>query len=991
MARQHLDLVNSASRAIQAGLLSTLALAVCLTSSASAQADKPEYPPYSEVTKDYEKVVSTADGSQSLYTLWVRKSDNQMLAELPKDYTRKRYFIGLTVQSGEAYAGLQAGEIYAYWKLVNKRLVLIEPNIQIRSTGDQESKDSVKRLFTDRVILDVPVLTLSPTKAPVIDLDNLLVGNASTFFSARTVAGANPRLATIKTAKAFPKNVEVAFEMPTAGGQLKTIHYSISEIPDSTGYKPRVADQRVGYFTTSYADFGKYDDDDTRVRYINRWHLEKADPNLKLSPPKEPIRFYLEHTTPRRYRYWVRRGVLYWNQAFERIGIRDAIEVLQQDSTTDSYMDKDPEDNRWNFVRWLNNDVSTAIGPSRVHPLTGQILDADIILTDGWIRYYERQFHDLLPKLATEGFSPQTLAWLNDHPSWDPRVRLAHPTERARLMAQFRQASLERHGGHAIAKVDPRMMGDDSFDGLIGKSSQSNGFCRAAEGKALDLAILRSTLELWAMDASQRLAANESAASVASADEDKDEDKDADEDEDEDEEKEKDDEKADKESEPEDQMLDGMPERFIGPLLAELVAHEVGHTLGLRHNFKASAIYTLDEINSEKIEGKPHAGSVMDYLPINMQMEKDAKGDHTMVGVGPYDLWAIEYGYTFESNLDPILKRVAEPELAFATDEDTWGPDPMARRYDFGKDPITYAKQQMELSEYHRGRLIEDFVKEGDSWEKARRGYELTLGLQVRSLSMMANWVGGAFVHRDKKGDPNGRLPVEVVSPDVQRDALQFVIDHSFHDEAYGLSPEILQHLGVDKWLDTRGFTGDGDWPVHDRIMSIQASVLTMLMSPDTLRLVYDNELRTPADQDALTLPELLDTISSAIWTEVYQKPTQKATARKPWISSLRRNLQREHLQRLIDLTLPDAGGAAAYKPISNLALLRLRHIEEKIVDTLDQKAMLDPYSVAHLTEAQLRIEKALDAEYIYNVDSLGGSGLGTILLFGDSASPTDE
>ena len=37
-------------------------------------------------------------------------------------------------------------------------------------------------------------------------------------------------------------------------------------------------------------------------------------------------------------------------------------------------------------------------------------------------------------------------------------------------------------------------------------------------------------------------------------------------------------------------MLDGMPDWFVGPLLADLVAHEVGHTLGLRHNFKASAL-----------------------------------------------------------------------------------------------------------------------------------------------------------------------------------------------------------------------------------------------------------------------------------------------------------------------------------------------------------------------------------------------------------------
>ena len=67
-------------------------------------------------------------------------------------------------------------------------------------------------------------------------------------------------------------------------------------------------------------------------------------------------------------------------------------------------MDKDPEDVNYNFVRWLNNDIGMAIGPSRVHPLTGQILDADIILTDGWIRHYQKQFAESLPDVAMEGF-----------------------------------------------------------------------------------------------------------------------------------------------------------------------------------------------------------------------------------------------------------------------------------------------------------------------------------------------------------------------------------------------------------------------------------------------------------------------------------------------------------------------------------------------------------------------------------------------------------
>ena len=104
-------------------------------------------------------------------------------------------------------------------------------------------------------------------------------------------------------------------------------------------------------------------------------------------------------------------------------------------------------------------------------------------------------------------------------------------------------------------------------------------------------------------------------------------------------------------------MLDGMPESFIGPLLADLVSHEVGHTLGLRHNFKASSVYKLAEMNSEELKGKkPFAGSVMDYLPTNFKVERgEIQGDYAMIGVGPYDMWAIEYGYTFD---DKKLKKI---------------------------------------------------------------------------------------------------------------------------------------------------------------------------------------------------------------------------------------------------------------------------------------------------------------------------------------------
>ena len=407
----------------------------------AAAKSKPEFPPLDKVKKDYKQVVSTAEGEKSYYTVWTREKDGQMLAALPSGYENKKFFIALTIASGEEFAGLQAGDMYVYWKRYDKSLALVQPNIEIRSTGDAESKSSIQRLFTDRVILDVPIVTMSGG-SPVIDMDALLVGQAAKFFGG-SVRASNSKLIKIKKAKAFPKNIELAFEIPTANGRLQTLHYSISEIPGNTGYKTRKADERVGYFTTGFNDYGQFKDPETRVRYINRWHLEKADKSLKVSPPKKPIVFYIEHTTPVRYRRWVREGLLYWKDAFEKVGISNAIEVYYQDKATDRHMEKDPEDVRYNFIRWLSNNIGTAIGPSRVHPETGQILDADIILTDGWIRHFWINYHEIMPEIAMEGVGPETLVWLNNHPNWDPRIRMAPPAQRDNIRAE-----IAKHVGH---------------------------------------------------------------------------------------------------------------------------------------------------------------------------------------------------------------------------------------------------------------------------------------------------------------------------------------------------------------------------------------------------------------------------------------------------------------------------------------------------------------------------------------------------------------
>ena len=900
---------------------------------------EPEFPPFEKVAEGYEQVISLADGSSGFYTLWKREKDGQMLAELPRGFEKQRHFVALTVSSGETFSGLQAGDMYVYWKQYGNRLALVAPNYEYRSTGDAESKVSVNRIFTDRVLLDVPILSMRPKGGPIIDLDFLLLNNAAEFFGSK-VNGINPRLATIVKAKSFPQNIEVAYEVPMAGGVLKTLHYSISLMPENTGYTPRAADERIGYFTTAYRDLGKYSDDETTVRYINRWRLEKADPSLKLSPPKKPIVFYIESTTPIRYRRFVRDGILMWNRAFEKIGIVGAVEVYFQDAQTGAHMEKDPEDVRYNFIRWLNNDVGTAIGPSRVHPMTGEILDADVVLTDGWIRHYDEQFHKVIPKIAMEGFGPEALTWFDSNPQWDPRILLAPAYQKPEILAHRAAMGPQPLGGHPMANLDtPEFIGDDHYDGLVGRLSQVNGYCECATAKSMDLMMLRMTHAM----VSQNAAEGGKPASTPSDDDD------------------------------DDEVIDGIPSRFLGPLLADLVCHEVGHTLGLRHNFRGSSIYTFDEINSDELRGKKaFASSIMDYVPINFVIENgEVAGDYAMIDIGPYDYWAIEFGYGPDSEVKKVLSRSTEPELTYGTDEDTSGPDPRDRRYDFSSNPLDYANFQMDLARFHRERLLDEWVKDGDSWAKSRQGYDMTLSLQTRALSMMGNWLGGVFTSRAKKGDGGeGAVdPIRVVPAADQRAALAFLIANAFEDEAFGLTPEMLRHFAVDKWMDLgqTSLSDEATYPVHDRIMAIQASVLSYILNPTTLRRVQDNEFRVDDTEEMFTLAEILDAVKQAAWTELEQEIDADALfdPRTPMISSLRRNLQRQHVSRLIALSLENTGNSAL-RTVTSLARRQLRQLNDEIGGMLQQNGeKMDAYTHAHLEDLQVLIAKTIDAQVI--------------------------
>ncbi|HIG57267.1 MAG TPA: DUF5117 domain-containing protein [Candidatus Handelsmanbacteria bacterium] len=824
-------------------------------------------PEFKEVVKGFAHI-------EGLFDLYLDAEENKVYLALEPGQFDKIYLCNISRSKGDGYFFDSASMMFNFpfvFERVGKKVFFTHKNVYYRADRDAAIHRAIDRLSDS--VMGTSAIEGQPhpeTGAVLIDpgpffvqdigLAGFMLGEQDLDYSLDDDSSYFGDLAN------FPQNTEIDVVLNYKTGSPKravptlpdnrsfrhTYHYSLCNLPDSD-FQPRLADDRVGHFITIHQDYTSVLKEDPYVRYIDRWHLEKAEAKFKRSKPKKPIVYWLENTIPIEYRDAVRAGVLVWNKAFEKIGYENAIVVEQQpdDATWD------PADARYSTIRWMvQPGRAYAVGPSRSNPFTGQIYDADIRISADFIRYAYREF-----------------------------TEVADPVSHWTVVDSLTQGL-----------------------GLIRNYTQ--GYCDMADG------LLQEAAFGW-----QILAVRGGPVDA---------------------------------------------EEYIRQLVIQLVAHEVGHTLGLRHNFKASTVHSASQLHDAEVNAAHGvSGSVMDYNPVNIAPEGMPQGEYYQTTLGPYDYWAIEYAYkTIDADspeserkiLDKIAARVAEPDLAYGTDEDahygTQGIDPSATRWDLRDDPIAHYRDQMLLSRELWDKMEDRFEKKGARYERLRHVFSWGFRPYRSGVGNVSRYIGGIYHHRDHIGDPKGRKPLTPVPPAKQREALAFLSKNVFGPDAFQWSPELLNKLGPERDLDFTWSLWDArriDYPIHEIVLNLQYQPLHRFYNPVLLQRLLDLELRYEED-DTFTMAELFQSLRQTIWAELEAGGN---------INSFRRNLQRAHLKKIIGVVINMASDAP--EDARSLARVDLQTIIVGSQTALAQPG-LDAYTQAHLHETQAQAQAALDA-----------------------------
>lgn len=402
-------------------------------------------------------------------------------------------------------------------------------------------------------------------------------------------------------------------------------------------------------------------------------------------------------------------------------------------------------------------------------------------------------------------------------------------------------------------------------------------------------------------------------------------------------------------------------QRFVLDYLKDVTMHEVGHTLGLRHNFRASHVYSEQQVSDpEFTHRQAFTGSVMEYAAINLPRPGEKAAAPFQPTLGPYDFWAIEYAYRplpagqERAELDKIAARSSEPELAFGTDEDNFlGIDPDALQFDLGNDVLAFATRRFDIAADLFKRQERRPLKPDEDYGSLRRALAYAVRDAGRAAGILLRQVGGVRTLRDFPG--SGRDPLQPLPAATQRAALQLLSQRVLAADSFAVSPALQRRLAPNYFERGESLVGTPtEYPLTQTVLDLQRALLNRLMGDALAARMLDNEGKVSPPEQPLRLSELYRQLEADVWGEL------AGSARD--IPQPRRELQREFVNRLAALVLRP--GTLSRSDARALVRSRAAALLQRL-DQASHRAGLGAEARAHLKDNAESLRSALAAPLV--------------------------
>ncbi len=384
--------------------------------------------------------------------------------------------------------------------------------------------------------------------------------------------------------------------------------------------------------------------------------------------------------------------------------------------------------------------------------------------------------------------------------------------------------------------------------------------------------------------------------------------------------------------------------KMVEEFIHYLIIHEIGHTLGLNHNMKSSQMYGIDEIHDESKTSKTGLiGSIMDYPSINFAPVGTTQGQYYSKKPGPYDMWAIEFGYKdmSDAEMKRLLSKSAQPELAFGNDADDMrapgrGIDPRVNTGDLTHDAIPYAMERISLASSILNKILPEYDNAGGTYQTLLNSYLTLTGQQSQSATTISRYIGGVYIDRTMIGDNGATKPFTPVDKATQKLAMKALSDHVFAPDAFAAPSDLYNYLASQR----RGFNVGQAPQLTGRILGIQRGILAHLLHPSTMQRISDSEMYG----NEYHLSEMMTALNSAIF--------DKDIAGN--VNTFRQNLQLEYTNRLIQI-LNGNNSARYMHSTKSMVLYNLKNIRKMVTNTNGYTS-----SKAHKEHLRTLIDKAL-------------------------------